>query len=424
MATPIRVAVLWHDTVTQELLARRAVHVGTDLRCDLVLPAVADLGARHPLLTPDGEGGWLLRPTAGMSGTIERAGTREDLDAVRPTSLSNGDWGQIDLGTIGLFFRIGEEPARLPTGTLLGAVEAPMLGSLLGALTAHLALLIGAFLLFDERPRLQTMPEDLREVVFTTQAPAKEIEHEMEVESLTEEVAKRAPEKETAFGDAKETKQPKLPSNDTPLVNGIRQKALFKSLGQGAISNIMGRPDSLANKLDVALTGTGDEAPIIAGADGYGLRGVGEPGGGGQGPGGVVGGTGLGLETGRGISTRSRLKKRTRRRPTVRPQPPTIAGGAFCKPKDIQRVVNLRARGVKYCYEKELKTHPELSGKLMMSWGIGMDGRVVKVRVEGNTLGSKTVAGCVQRAIKRWRFPKPDGGMCQVRYPFIFSNGL
>lgn len=425
MHTPIRIAVLWHDTVTSEILTRRPVRVGEDLKCDLVLPDVAGIGASHTLLTPDDEGGWVLRPTAEMRGVIERAGQGSDLEADRPTVLTDGDWGQLDLGAVGIFFRIGAEPARLPTGAMLTAIEAPMLGSMLGALTVHLGILIAAFLLFDEKPVLTHLDPDDRVVQLSMELPQREIEDEMEVESLTEEVAKKAPGPEKKFGNAEETKQPKLRETPSKLVQGVRSKsALLRNLESGILQNVMGRKDSLVTKLEDAMTGAGDEKPIVQGGPGFSMRGLRGPGGGGFGEGGVIGGTGLGFETGRGIKTRSKLHKRTARRPTVKPQKPELIGGGFCKPKDIQRVVKARARGIKYCYEKELKTKPEMSGKLMVSWRIGLDGKVMKPRVESNTLGSKKVAGCVTRSIQRWRFPPPEGGMCQVRYPFVFSAGL
>ena len=29
----------------------------------------------------------------------------------------------------------------------------------------------------------------------------------------------------------------------------------------------------------------------------------------------------------------------------------------------------------------------------------------------------------MMRQIERWTFPKPEGGMCQIRYPFVFNPG-
>ena len=96
----------------------------------------------------------------------------------------------------------------------------------------------------------------------------------------------------------------------------------------------------------------------------------------------------------------------------------------FCKEKDILRVVGGRQRGIQYCYEKELARNPELNGKVTMGWRIGLDGKVAKVVVQSSTLGNKSVEGCMKRQIQRWRFPKPEGGMCQIRFPFVFNAGL
>ncbi|MGK0361739.1 MAG: TonB family protein [Bradymonadia bacterium] len=421
---PIRVAVLWHDTVTTELLARKAVHIGEDLRCDLVLPDVAGIGAKHVAFEPDNDGGWWFRPTAEMAGTLERGGQPETLDALRPVALSEGDWGQIDLGAVSLFFRVGSEAVVLPGGATLATVSTPLLGSLTGALGLHLAILIGAFLLYDQDPELTYLPQDHREVVVTTEAPAKPLpDAEMDVESMTEDIAKAPPGKESSFGTVKEAETPKLQQRDGTLVERIKKSAVISALGRGPIRDVMRDTQGLINKLDQAMVG-GDGPVVEAGGGGFGLTGIKGGGGGGAGPGGRIGGNRrLGNLTGHGRPTKSRLKKKTERRVTVTPQRPTI-GGAFCKPSDIQRVVSARANGVKFCYEKALGANPELSGQLSLSWRILPDGSVAKVRVEKSTLGNKAVGNCVARVIKRWKFPKPDGGQCAVRYPFVFNSGL
>ena len=38
--------------------------------------------------------------------------------------------------------------------------------------------------------------------------------------------------------------------------------------------------------------------------------------------------------------------------------------------------------------------------------------------------GVPLIEGCMARNIKRWTFPKPEGGFCQIRYPFVFNAGL
>lgn len=429
MSTPIRVAVLWHDTVTTELLTQRSVEVGEDLRCDLVLPDTAGLGGRHTLFSPDGDGGWRLNPTPAMGGHIDQAGRRITLDSQRPLALTEGDWGQLDLGVVHLFFRVGSEAVAVPGGASLAAVSTPLLGSLLGAMTVHLGLLIVAFLLFDEEPQFAKIPDDERFVSIFTEAPQQEIEEAMESESLTEDVAPAMPEKESSFGRKDEAETPKLKRVEGEQAKSVREvarTALISTLSQkgGVLEDVMGNRDGLINKLNQGMAGTHDVV-VQAGGDGFGLHGL-RGGGGGGTTIGVIGGRGPGFGTGIGAGgrrTKSRLRRKTKKRRVV-PKTPKVIGGQFCKSGDIQRVVRARSRGVQYCYDKALAANPELAGKLMVSWRIGLDGRVAAVRVESNTLGSRDVAGCVQRAIKRWRFPKPEGGQCQIRYPFVFSAGL
>jgi hypothetical protein len=36
-------------------------------------------------------------------------------------------------------------------------------------------------------------------------------------------------------------------------------------------------------------------------------------------------------------------------------------------------------------------------------------------------MGSDAVGDCIISRLKRWRFPKPDGGSVTVNFPFIFT---
>jgi outer membrane biosynthesis protein TonB len=57
------------------------------------------------------------------------------------------------------------------------------------------------------------------------------------------------------------------------------------------------------------------------------------------------------------------------------------------------------------------------------NWRINRNGQVSSVRVAKTTLNSAKVEGCVLRQIKKWQFPKPDGGEVDVDYPFLFRGG-
>ena len=78
--------------------------------------------------------------------------------------------------------------------------------------------------------------------------------------------------------------------------------------------------------------------------------------------------------------------------------------------------------GIRYCYERELKSDPTLSGKVSVSFSIDGSGGVAGCSVSANTLGNASVGSCVCRRINRWKFDPPeDGGSSSVNYTFIFT---
>jgi len=89
--------------------------------------------------------------------------------------------------------------------------------------------------------------------------------------------------------------------------------------------------------------------------------------------------------------------------------------------KSISKIVQRNARAVKRCYEKGLLANPSLKGKVSVTIMINMMGRVESVDIVANTLGDASVTRCIKGVVRRWRFPKPDGGPASVTFPFVFS---
>ena len=95
----------------------------------------------------------------------------------------------------------------------------------------------------------------------------------------------------------------------------------------------------------------------------------------------------------------------------------------FCSKKDIVRVVRRRANLIRMCYERRLQVSPQLHGKVIVKWHILATGRVGEAEVVQTTLGDRAVSTCMLRIIETMRFAKPTGGICVVRWPFVFSQG-
>ncbi len=113
--------------------------------------------------------------------------------------------------------------------------------------------------------------------------------------------------------------------------------------------------------------------------------------------------------------------KAERRVGAVKAQAPEVDGSL--DPKEVARYVRARLRSIQDCYNRELKRNPSLSGKIEIEFTIGENGRVEDTEAITNKMGSSAVANCIMGRIKRWRFPKPDGGSVTVAYPFIFTPG-
>jgi hypothetical protein len=88
----------------------------------------------------------------------------------------------------------------------------------------------------------------------------------------------------------------------------------------------------------------------------------------------------------------------------------------------IAKVVRKHLREIQYCYEKNLMLNSKLAGKLIMEWTITISGSVSVVKTKSNTMQTPAVAMCVSAKIKRWKFPRPKGGIVVVSYPFIFNS--
>ena len=298
--------------------------------------------------------------------------------------------------------------------------------STLGALTLHLGVLIAAFLLFEEKPQLVDLSQEdrfLRAVMDT--APMREEEKPIFEEAIAEDPGRAVERDEGAFGEPDKREPSKRQKREGDLVDRIQEAGLHRALGskllgRGPLKGVMGDTKGFADKLGMAMAGHDGEV-VVGHGTGMGLRGTGD---GGGGPGfGKVGGMGSleGGGDGRRVATRLKASKP---KSTGKVTLDKFERAGFCKEADIMRVVQARRGGVQHCYESALRTRPELAGKIAVSWRIGLDGGVASAHVASNTVADPAVASCVLRQVKRWTFPKPEGGLCQINFPFVFNSGL
>ena len=88
----------------------------------------------------------------------------------------------------------------------------------------------------------------------------------------------------------------------------------------------------------------------------------------------------------------------------------------------IAEVIRRNLGQIRYCYERQLSSNPDLYGKILVKFTIGAGGEVSEQRVDNSTLKSAMVEGCIMRRMAAWKFPEPKGGtQVKVSYPFLFK---
>lgn len=341
--------------------------------------------------------------------------------------LKNGDWGVLSLGRVNIFFQLLEKSDKVAGRGAKGTFEVPLSISLLLATVAHILFLLLAYWAYDPNAVLDDMENYDRFVRFLVDDVEDPLEEEEVDEPEEDTTGKKAGGEEGEFGDPDEDiPESKIPKNEGEMVDEIDVKNIginaalgSELLGAGPLKNIFGDSEGFDATMDIAMSGEGGDLVVGRGAGGMGMRGVGK-GGGGEGFG-RIGGLGK-VDTGGGKGTGAKIGKAKARKVEPKLSTGTPQVGDFCDPANIRSVVTARSNAIRYCFERELQTDPSLSGQITAQWTIGLDGSVTRASVASSTMNNRTVEGCIVRVIQRMRFEQPDGGMCVINYPFVFSG--
>ncbi|HVJ64530.1 MAG TPA: AgmX/PglI C-terminal domain-containing protein [Bdellovibrionota bacterium] len=186
--------------------------------------------------------------------------------------------------------------------------------------------------------------------------------------------------------------------------------ALDKQMAaKGVQTASLGPSNATANSILGALGALGGGNK--KGGGGLGLGGVGTKGFGGGGGGGT--GTGFGNGTGAGLGMGSGP-----RRLSFEPGDSEIRGGL--DRSEVDAVVRQNLAQIRFCYNRGLRSHPDLSGRVTSNFVIGGDGRVKTSNIRQSSLGVAAVEDCIRDKVASWSFPKPrGGGEVTVNYPFM-----
>jgi TonB family protein len=197
------------------------------------------------------------------------------------------------------------------------------------------------------------------------------------------------------------------------------EEAFLRSIGGAAMGNAYGYGG-------LSLSGTG----AGGGGVGYGTIGLGRMGTIGHGSG-VVGGADS--ESAYGVlAARSPMMMMDRAdgfaaRPAVEPAPaPQIEAAAAevrgsLSADTIRRTIDLHRAEIRGVYERQLRTRPDIEGRVAVRIVIGADGRVTAAEVTSSTIDCPELEAELLVVFRRMTFPPVEGGGTNVVvYPVVF----
>ena len=442
---PLRVALLWNGAVHQEELITEPcpVTLGTNGKTMFPLPegVISDDDA-FTLLAPDGPS-YTLQPNPRLHGFVSLSGRRHDAHSLRDRQrLGPNDYGVVTMGSVALFFQhVGATNNLRPTKD---NVDPAVLACLGLSIFLHVGALLFLFLVAAKEfapigelkldaelvKKFLVVPPPIDEPLLQrrkagTETPDPGLRDRDEMGGKKHEKPEgKVGKKDATREDTQVAGEPK-----DAIATKVRAMGLLGVLSGGgpnsAISSALDTPS-----LDKMLGGLGALQTVTGrGSGGTGLRGSGV-GGGGTGKGVLFGGGELGTGVGAGRGSGRGRGAGGVGLPGPKAKEAQLSldnSGAkvhgFLSKEQIDRVVRANQAAIKYCFEVEMQRQPKLEGAVHMNWRINLQGQVSVVRVAKSTLNNSRVEGCMSRQIKRWIFPKPDGGEVEVTYPFLLRGG-
>ena len=438
----LRVALLFKDSVIAEkiLLEPEDITIGESVSNTFTVPA-PNIPDRFKIFKSTRTGKYtigLIKKLTGMvrigdikSSVTEYIGKHtSDVGGTNYVDIGGTDWGVITFGDINLFFQFISQ--REKVGAKKGFVfDWHLVGTIMLSAVFQFSLIFASIFTWKEEPLKKKVNVLLESLNVDVKKEKLEDPEMLEEEGMDEDTAgKKAEGDEGKFGDPDidPDLESKVPKRDGKLVKEIDPKKVglndilgnSKIGGAGALSSIMGDSSGFSNKIAIAMNGTGAEFVMGHGSGGLSFKGTGKGGGGLGGYGRIYGVANV--DTGGGQGLHANLGKKGKKKVgRIKLSGGTSSG--FCEKSNIKKVVMRRRNAIKFCYDKALMLNPKLSGKVVVTWTIGGNGRVIKASISQATLKDKSVHSCMLMRVKSMRFAKPKSGQCIVRWPFIFNPG-
>lgn len=434
MKKSLHATLIYHQQILAEkTITSSKVTLGSAKNNDFTVDA-ADLSSSYTVFEKD-----VVRLRPQMLASLSSAGHLYPVGTPRHGTKSGevetfefteSDWLILNLSPgldFVLCYKSDELPPFIPASpvlTLSQALESPVARALVLSFALHSAFILLTSLASDPEDAVHVKALETRWVELISEVSERQ-EEEKEDVPVIEDVDN------VIVDDAmKDFDRPKIDDtkSDFANLNKVEKPVGLQAALGGAklhdMESLFGSTAGLGDALDfMPETEEGDAfgtgAGFAAGLTGIGFGGGGGGGGGGYGSG--IGGMGGGGGGGGNGAAKVKGPKKSNVKQKTKLAMEAPKQGAFCKESNIRDVVQKRSNALRNCYEQQLLANPDLSGKIIVFWKIGLDGKVTDASIKSTTMNNARVESCLTTYIRKLTFDKPDGGICVVEFPFIFS---
>lgn len=424
----LRIGVVQDGKVARERLMRiqEVVSVGDGPRATFPL-AGTQIGPEHELFSPKGDH-YVLQVPEWVEGKISWKDGIRGLDELRARgdAVKKGDlWlitlnenvkGKVTIGTTTILFQFVQAPPEPVRPISPADFRRPMMDDddpLFLGLLGVFSVIAAAFMLYVyTTPRVDREEVDIetiRDLIKAEPIPVVEVKPDEGVGAETKPEKKPDAKPSDQKADAGVSKS----TSSAPSEESVAQKSLLLQMfgtvanGEGQAADIIGAGANDA-ALDQALAGVSGAQQANAGDIGVKTGGAG-----GRGDAEV----GLGLAKGGGASTTAVQ--------VVVKKPKVDFGSADASVDEgdagsIASTMRKSQGRVATCVETALRTNPDMSGRVSVSFQV-TKGKVSDVQVQENTTQNSTLGSCIANAVRGVRFPE-DLTASVAEYPFIVSG--
>ncbi len=436
----LRVAVVVDGLVCDEIHQSHAATLsfGSDYRNDVVL-----FGAAAPLQHAmfDYRGGrYFLDLPAHVKGklslgskaiTVTELRNRMGGGARLRVVLDPRAKGKLLIGESTVLFQFTEPkpiPPKLPFPTEFAVHLADLISPLDRYTFAGSAAVLGSFFIYQAfKERTDTLSNDQFDERFVQAMGLVEPKKEEKVIKEDEKKDELAKEEEKKIEVKQKPKENPKVLKEKPEKFSEKAVAEARSVGLARVLGTYGGPgqgtvldviDSTSNNLgelfaqgmtNTVLADGGDISPFVRGGTGIALNGAAVQ-------------TG-GFNTGDGPDLDKKDDKLERKVLGTTKATSTDVFGDVDK-NSIKAAIKHRTSALQHCYNKALRTQPDLAGKMTFTIQISVMGSVTSVSVEEDTVGAPAVAACAKAKIQGWRFPSEGAEeSADVTFSVVFSGG-